>query len=373
MRKRIIALILAVIACMGMAAIASSETVISLSYLNKTLRPQLEDSMEQAVLSAFNTPTAPNTDVFSKAGAVADVARRVLERLQMKGLYMYSTTGREQIVLKKDDIFSALTGTTFFMQEGSAVVANDTIVNVTKGADAKVGSAVSQNTNYMIPKSSGAGIKITSDRATLMVDGVYRVISLRYRAVYFDRADALKAMNLFRGSNIGYELDRGATRAEALVMLLRLLGEENAALKYKGGHPFTDVPEWVDRYVAYAYYKGYTNGISATKFGPGNMTTANHYMTFLLRALGYEDTKGDFKWDKAVNFAKSIGNITEGEHLMLTKNSFVRDHMAYISYYALFANVKGSEITLLDKLVGAGVVSKSASTTAIAKVKTPRL
>lgn len=371
--KRVVALILSIICLVSLGVLASSDTVISLSYLNKTVKPSLEDSIEEAVLGMFKSPVSPDTDVFSKDGVLSDVAERVLERLQMKGIYMYSTTGREEIILEKDDILSGLAGTTFLMREGSASVANDTIVNITKGQDAKAGSKVSQNTNYMIPKGNGAGIKITSDRAKVWVDGVYRVVSIRYRAKYFDRADALKAMNLFRGSNIGYELNRGATRAEALVMLLRLLGEENAALKYTGGHPFTDVPDWVDRYVAYAYHKGYTNGISKTLFGPSNATTANHYMTFLLRALGYDDAKGDFKWDEAVDFAKTVGNITEGEHLMLKKESFMRDHMAYISYYGLFAKLKGSDSTLLDKLVSAGAVSKSASEKATAKMTSPRL
>ena len=371
--RRVIALILSIVCFVSLGAFASSDTVISLSYLKGNLQPQIEDGVEEAVISMFKTPEAPDLGVFSKSGTVGDVANRVLERLQMKGFYMYSTTGREEIVLEKDDVLSGLTGTTFLMREGSATVINDTIVNITKGQDAKTGSGVAQNTNYMIPKGSGAGIKITSDRAKVWVDGVYRIVSIRYRAKYFSRADALKKMNLFRGSNIGYELNRGATRAEALVMLLRLLGEENAALKFTGGHPFTDVPSWVDRYVAYAYHKGYTNGISKTLFGPNNATTANHYMTFLLRALGYNDDKGDFKWDKAVDFAKSAGNITDGEYNMLKKESFMRDHMAYVSYYGLFAKLKGADSTLLDKLIGAGVVSKSASESAISKMESPRL
>ena len=259
------------------------------------------------------------------------------------------------------------------MRSGNAVVINDIIVNITGGTEAKAGSAVPQSTNFLIPKSSGAGIKVTSDRATVWVDGVYRIVSLRYRAKYFEHADALKLMNLFRGSDIGYELDRGATRAEALVMLIRLLGEEEAALAYTGRNPFSDVPAWADRYVAYAYKKGYTNGISANLFGPGNPTTATHYMTFLLRALGYDDARGDFKWDKSLDFAKSIGNITAGEYNELSKVSFMRDQMVYISYYGLFANTKNSNSTLLDKLIAVGTVSESASERAIAKVASPRL
>ena len=54
-------------------------------------------------------------------------------------------------------------------------------------------------------------------------------------------ADALAALGLFRGTENGYELDRAPTRAEALVMLIRLLGREEEALAYDGDCPLADV------------------------------------------------------------------------------------------------------------------------------------
>ena len=74
-------------------------------------------------------------------------------------------------------------------------------------------------------------------------------------------AETLHALGLFRGTGEDengvpiYALEKTATRAEALVMLIRLLGEEDAALSSLAAHPFTDVPAWADRYVAYAYEK----------------------------------------------------------------------------------------------------------------------
>ena len=67
-------------------------------------------------------------------------------------------------------------------------------------------------------------------------------------------------MGLFLGTDHGYELDRAATRVEGVVMLIRMLGEEEAALAYTGAQPFRDVPEWASKYVAYAYGMGYTKG-----------------------------------------------------------------------------------------------------------------
>ena len=84
-----------------------------------------------------------------------------------------------------------------------------------------------------------------------------------------DAANALYALGLFNGTgtdesgNPTFELDRGMTRAEAVTMLVRLLGKENEALSGAWSIPFTDVAEWAKPYVGYAYTNGLTNGTGA--------------------------------------------------------------------------------------------------------------
>ena len=72
-------------------------------------------------------------------------------------------------------------------------------------------------------------------------------------------AASLKTLTLFRGSDTGYgegfDLQRPPTRMEALIMLIRLLGEESEALSCTAYQPFTDVPDWALPYAAYAYSK----------------------------------------------------------------------------------------------------------------------
>ena len=73
-------------------------------------------------------------------------------------------------------------------------------------------------------------------------------------------ADALKQMGLFQGTGTaygsGYDLEQAPNRIVGLVMFLRLIGEEGAALSSTAANPFADTPAWCDRYVAYAYEKG---------------------------------------------------------------------------------------------------------------------
>ncbi len=373
--KRIVAIFCAICLCISFSAFANSETLISLSYLNKTVKPELQELVNGRVSFSSDIESVAESaiEAMSREGVIKSIAARVRGNLQLKGLHYYSTSAPEVIDVSRDDVIAGLPGTTVILKSGAASVINNSVINVTAGTEAKAGSAAKQNNSYFIPTSDGAGLRITSDTAKVIVDGAYRIVSLRPRAMNFEVADALKKMNLFRGSKIGYELSRGATRAEALVMLLRLLGEEDDAERHTGTHPFTDVDAWAEKYVAYAYAKGYTNGISKTKFGSGNMTTASHYMTFVLRALGYDDGKGDFKWDKSIDFAVSIGNITASEKKSIEKSAFLRDHMAYISYYSLFSKLKAQDVTLLDKLISDGTVNKSAAESAISSVSSPRL
>ena len=63
------------------------------------------------------------------------------------------------------------------------------------------------------------------------------------------QAQMLYDIGLFRGTEKGFELDKPMTRAEAAAMLTRLLGAEKTALSGTWKHPFTDVPQWADKYV----------------------------------------------------------------------------------------------------------------------------
>ncbi len=165
-------------------------------------------------------------------------------------------------------------------------------------------------------------------------------------------AEDLKALGLFKGvSETDFALDRAPTRVEALVMLVRVLGRENDALAKGGRHPFLDVPQWADKYVGYAYENNLTNGVSATKFGSSSEASASMYLTFVLRALGYSDSNGDFTWDNPFALAREKGVLKGNPNIL----NFRRADVVLISYAALEAEVKGTGKTLAEKLIEAKV------------------
>lgn len=98
------------------------------------------------------------------------------------------------------------------------------------------------------------------------------------------QAQMLYDLGLFKGTDKSFALEKSMTRAEASVMLTRLLGAEKTALAGNWKHPFTDVPQWADKYVGWLYQNGLTKGVSATLYGSQRNVTCGQYCIFLTRA-----------------------------------------------------------------------------------------
>ena len=178
-----------------------------------------------------------------------------------------------------------------------------------------------------------------------------------------DYATDLYSIGLFKGTEIGFELDRVPTRLEGAVMFVRLLGGEEEALSENYLHPFSDVPSWGNPYVGYLYHYKLTNGISDTEFGTYRQLGANEYITFGLRALGYSDSGPDaqFSWNSSVHYAGSYGIISIDLYSQLILEVFTRGHVARSSYELLLSNPYMNEQRLIDVLVASGSIGVNAA------------
>ncbi len=174
-------------------------------------------------------------------------------------------------------------------------------------------------------------------------------------------AEKLKEIGVFKGTGNGFELDRAPTRLEGGVMFVRLLGAEAEAIENNYSHPFTDVPEWGSAYVGYLYHEGLTKGKLPTEFGSNDLMQAKSYLTFMLRALDYDDSKGDFSWSLAVEKSSEIGLIDNDFMNTLKSNDFLRDHVAFISFNTLNQKLNKSELSLASKLVNDGAFSEESA------------
>ena len=182
-----------------------------------------------------------------------------------------------------------------------------------------------------------------------------------------EKADALYAMGLFKGKGTlpdgspDYALGESANRNEAATMLIRLLGKEaKASAQMQAGAlvcPFSDVPAWAKGNVTWLYENNYVNGTSATVYSGSAAITAQQFAALLLRSLGYSDTKGDFSYAGALNFAVSKGILT-GEQRAAYEASFTREGMVEMCYNALYLTMRDSSRTLYTKLTNDGVFGK---------------
>lgn len=172
-------------------------------------------------------------------------------------------------------------------------------------------------------------------------------------------ADDLKTAGIVRGDNNGIDLTSRVNRVQAAIVLVRLLGKEKEALEQANKHPFKDVPEWADSYIGYLYKNQLTNGISADLFGADQPATANQFYTFMLRALGYSDIKGDFLYTGALSTACSKGIIMEDNVQWLKDRPFFYDDMVFASYMILNASMKGTDTKLAAYLCNMGAMTEN--------------
>ena len=276
--------------------------------------------------------------------------------------------------LKEGDILAAPTGTSVLLLAGRAQVsfAAGAVVDVTTGTTVPSGTALSANHRYMAAEDTSALFTVTSKTAVVDYQGGCS-FSESGATDYNTMAAALKTLHLFKGSFTGYgqgfDLEAAPTRLQALIMFIRVLGEEEEALSWTGTTPFTDIVpgSQAAQYVGYAYSKGYTNGYTATTFRPAGAVNAWQYTEFVLRAMGYSSAANTNLAD-TLDRARDAGILTDGEAEMLQRDPFLRAELVYVSYYALDAQMAGSNRTLGDELEAKGVFTSAERSRAWAMV-----
>ncbi len=375
MKKPAVILLAAAILVSGAAVCAAGETLISKSYLSDTYLPEVEKQMTQRVEEGTEE---------TYQSALAALEQKQQNYLALAGGEQSYAPALTDLRFKKGDVVTLTAGSGGMLLAGGVSLSytGGGVIDVTAGQAVTSGSALSLRHRYVAGEGTTASLTVTSDTAVLSVEGYYSA-ALSNSVDYNALADALYALGLFQGSGTaygsGYDLEVASTRIMGVVMFLRLIGEEQAALASTAVNPFVDTPAWCDRYVAYAYAKGYTNGIGTNAagqlcFAPDRKISAEEYMTLILRALGYTDSGAapDFTWDTAISKSVAWGVLTAGEQAMLTQSEFLRAQIVYLSYFSLNASMKSGGV-LLERTVSSGGPSRSQFEQVMAGVTVSRL
>ena len=167
-------------------------------------------------------------------------------------------------------------------------------------------------------------------------------------AVYLYSLGLFQGVGLLPNGMPDFALTETPTRGQAITMLVRLLGGEQESLENAYAHPFLD-SDWASPYIGYAYYYGLSNGVSNELFGTEEPISLNQFLTLVLRALDYEDVD----WENPYATAEKAG-------LIYYDGEFMRGDIAFICANALDCFLKGSSMTLYQKLESQGSLSYSA-------------
>lgn len=163
-----------------------------------------------------------------------------------------------------------------------------------------------------------------------------------------NKSEALQTLNLLTDAASDGKLGDSLTRMDALSLIMRLAGLESQAFwGDETSHPFTDLPsdEDIDNLVGYAYENGLVKGSSATEFSPNEEVTAQMFVTFTLRALGYDDTNNAI-WNNWEKLGKQAGLLNG-----VNTSDFNLGDAIVVSFAALGSDLKNENMTLSDRLV----------------------
>ena len=144
-----------------------------------------------------------------------------------------------------------------------------------------------------------------------------------------DEALALQAAGLLHGNEKGLDLRKPLTRIEAITLLVRALGLEDAPTS--NASKFTDIADssWGRKYANIAADNNITLGIGNGQFAPNERVTDIQFGAFLLRAVNTPD----FDWKASIKMLIDEGVLTAED--VKAMDLFTRGDMAKIIYEAL--------------------------------------
>lgn len=170
------------------------------------------------------------------------------------------------------------------------------------------------------------------------------------------KAEALNHLGLLYGTQNGYELYRPPTKLETVFMIVHLMGLDSEAKSGAKDHPFNDVPDWADSYVAYVYQNGHMTGVSENEFGSEKNCSREEFLTVLLGTMGYSKEASSGR-EALTELAGKLGLTGE----VTGRKLFTRDEMVRMTWNALAAKVNvAEESTLADALMKKGMFTAAA-------------
>ena len=169
-------------------------------------------------------------------------------------------------------------------------------------------------------------------------------------------ADILYELDLFKGTDTGYELESALTRAQAATLIVRLLGKEAEVDNNPQANVFTDVPEshWAKNYIAYCYENNITYGTGNNTYSPEALIPFEQFSTLVLRTLGYSASP-----ETAIEAAVDSGMLSANGANQLAEGTFTRGDTVVLMKKALKTTVNNKKSTLASALQKEGIINRT--------------
>ncbi|MEW6724108.1 MAG: S-layer homology domain-containing protein [Bacillota bacterium] len=173
-------------------------------------------------------------------------------------------------------------------------------------------------------------------------------------ATVSDRSFDLAAYGILRGDAYGnLRLNDRVTRAEMAAILCRLSGWDYSA---SVAAPFTDISpsHWASGYISHASQQGWIKGYVDGRFQPETAVSHAQALTMLVRLLGYEDRASRSAWPTGyLNVAGQLG-LTTGLRFELNAAA-TRGEIVEYSYRAFFQATMPDGLKLVDRMMATRV------------------
>lgn len=160
----------------------------------------------------------------------------------------------------------------------------------------------------------------------------------------------LESLGVIKGDEYGnLMLDNNLRRQDMIVLVSRLYREESKAKVALANTKFTDITStysYYQPYISWAVSKGLIEGMDDNTFGINQNVTVQQFSAVLLRVLGYEEESK--LWDNIPELAERLGIMDDISSE--PKSDLTRGEMAVMTFNALKMTLKGSSLTLSEKL-----------------------
>jgi Big-like domain-containing protein len=184
--------------------------------------------------------------------------------------------------------------------------------------------------------------------ALVMVLGTFTMAFADMTDAQMEAGALLEDLGVLEGDGEGdLYLDSALKRQDAVIMLSRLMGEEEIAKNFpvEEEDMYPDVEDsFYFGYLAWAKANGTFEGKGTGEFGFDAIIDANSYAKVLLTALGYEQGV-DFEYEEVLEFANEKGIVAVDENGNVTRGT-----MAVMTVEALAVEMKDGSMTLAEKL-----------------------